>query len=203
MIERLKSTIRPNTFENLNNGIWYYTYDIAEDNEEYSFIQVRINGEPTVSKCYKAILEYLSLKEDEDILYDIKSDFGLVDKLTKLEKEKRDLIRRIDEYDKSDNINSFYVNGNKVWLDKATRVGLMNSLTIEKSLGKDVSTLWFNNIKIDISIDEAIDLLKQVEMYALLCYNVTQQHKKEIDSLDNVDNYIYVSDYPETLSFTI
>ena len=35
----------------------------------------------------------------------------------------------------------------QVWLDKSTRVGLINSLTIEKNAGKEISTLWFGNLK--------------------------------------------------------
>ena len=35
----------------------------------------------------------------------------------------------------------------QIWLDKSTRVGLMNSLTIEKNAGKETSTLWFGNLK--------------------------------------------------------
>ena len=35
----------------------------------------------------------------------------------------------------------------QVWLDKSTRVRLMNSLTVEKNAGKETSTLWFGNLK--------------------------------------------------------
>lgn len=27
---KIESTIRPETFESLNNGIWYYNYDVTE-----------------------------------------------------------------------------------------------------------------------------------------------------------------------------
>ena len=68
---KIESTIRPKKFESLNNGIWYYNYDIVEktvtvrdmnDEEEreeqrYEFVQVRINGNPTLAKCTEAILK--------------------------------------------------------------------------------------------------------------------------------------------------
>ena len=66
---KIESTIEPKSFESLNNGIWYYNYDIeekvvkassmeGEETEEtrYSYVQVRISGEPTLSKCFEAIL---------------------------------------------------------------------------------------------------------------------------------------------------
>ena len=53
----------------------------------------------------------------------------------KLKQAKVDKIAEIATYDTSDNVNGFILNGQIVWLDKATRVGLMNSTTIERDLG--------------------------------------------------------------------
>ena len=53
----------------------------------------------------------------------------------KLEQAKVDKIAEIAAYDTSDKVNGFVLNGRIVWLDKATRVGLMNSTTIERDLG--------------------------------------------------------------------
>ena len=53
----------------------------------------------------------------------------------KLEQAKADKIAEIAAYDTSDKVNGFILNGQIVWLDKATRVGLMNSTTIERDLG--------------------------------------------------------------------
>ena len=184
---KIESTIRPKKFESLNNGIWYYNYDIVEktvtvrdmnDEEEreeqrYEFVQVRINGNPTLAKCTEAILK--AYKDEngtnlydaslingevgyqyEDILYMVKVDFNIEEKSTPLELAKKRVIRSIEDYDSSDNVNSFYLNGGKVWLSKDTRVGLMNSLTIEKNAGKEISTLWFGNIKLDINTEAAM-----------------------------------------------
>ena len=52
-----------------------------------------------------------------------------------LEEAKEMLLTEIDDYDTSSTINGFMLNGLLVWLDKATRVGLMNSTTIERDLG--------------------------------------------------------------------
>ena len=54
---------------------------------------------------------------------------------------KSEKIRKIEEYDTSTNVNGFQLNGVTVWLDKATRVGLMNSTTIAKNMGNENTTL--------------------------------------------------------------
>lgn len=234
---KIESTIRPEKFESLNNGVWYYNYDIVEktvtvrdmDDEEereeqrYEYVQVRINGTPTFAKCVEAILkaykdedgtnlyDYNLLHGEEgyqyqDILYMIRVDFQLEEEITPLELAKKRVLRDIEDYDSSDNVNSFYLNGIKVWLNKDTRVGLMNSLTIERNAGKEQSTLWFNNICITINCDAAIQMLSALELYALTCYNVTAEHKvavEELTSLTDVEEYDYTSGYPQKLTFTI
>ena len=234
---KIKSTIKPAKFESLNNGIWYYNYDIVEktvmtrdmitgeekEEKRYEYVQVRINGRPTLDKCYEAILKAfkneegtslydrwtLSTHQDPqytEIEYLIRVDFGLEEEDTPLSKQKRKLINEINAYDTSDEVNSFFLNGVKVWLNKDTRVGLMNSLTIEKNAGKEESTLWFNNICITINCDAAIQMLSTLELYALNCYNVTAQHKVAVENLNNLEEalgYDYTVGYPEKLSFTI
>lgn len=93
-----------------------------------------------------------------------------------------------------------------MWLDKDTRVGLMNSLTIERNAGKEESTLWFNSICVTINCDAAIQMLSSLELYALSCYNITAEHKVTVESLDTVEEvleYDYTAEYPNKLSFTI
>ena len=115
-------------------------------------------------------------------------------------------IAEIDNYDKSKAVNSFYLNGSAVWLDKDTRVGLMNSLNIEKAAGKEDSVLWFNDIRIEIKCDIAIQLLSALELYALECYNKTAEHKMTVKTLNNikdVDGYDYSIGYPKKLRFDL
>ncbi|KAA4057693.1 hypothetical protein F3F49_28775, partial [Bacteroides ovatus] len=45
-------------------------------------------------------------------------------------------ISEIQSFDKSNNVNSFKFKGESVWLDKSTRVGLFNSISVEKETGK-------------------------------------------------------------------
>ena len=234
---KIKSTIKPAKFESLNNGIWYYNYDIVEktvmtrdmitgkDKEVpiYSFVQVRINGKPTLSKCYEAILKVYTdesgtslydaiesndtLKEvAEEIYYAIKVDFGLAEEISPLDKAKKNILKKIDKYDKSANVNSFFLNGVKVWLDKNTRVGLQNSITIEKEAGKTETTLWFNGMKIVVRCTLALQMLSILELYALNCYNKTAEHKNNVQNLTTLEevlSYDYTQGYPDKPVFNV
>ena len=96
--------------------------------------------------------------------------------------------------------------GWKVWLDKATRVGLMNSTTIAKSVGQEETTLWLCDIELVVDCDKAIQLLSALEIYALECFNVTASHKAAVNKLDNIDavlTYDYHEGYPEKLKMEV
>lgn len=119
-------------------------------------------------------------------------------------------LQAIADYDTSPAVNSFTLNGADVWLDKATRVGLMNSTTIEKAAGNETTTLWFAiggvETEIVVACDAAIQMLSALEMYALDCYNRTAQHKAAVAKLtakEDVEAYDHTAGYPEKLSFTI
>lgn len=231
---KIESTIRPEVFESLNNGIWYYNYDITqytvkvmnleeeEDETRYSYVQVRISGKPTLSKCVEAILkQYVNEEKStlydvmllkgtndqiDDIYYNIQVDFGIESPISKLDQAKKEIIRKIDEYDTSVNVNSFKLNGTDVWLSKDIRVGLMNSISIEKAAGKQQTVLWLNNMSITLDCDTAIQILNSIELYALSCYNVTANHKSNVcnlSSIEEVYNYDYTKDYPQKLEFNI
>ena len=110
------------------------------------------------------------------------------------------------EYDNSAEVNSFYLNGKRVWFDKATRVGLFNILNIEKASNTETTTLWFNNTSIEIQVDKAIALLTTVEKYAKQCYDNTQKHYVEINQLESIEDclqYDITAGYPDILNIKV
>lgn len=124
----------------------------------------------------------------------------------KLEQAKVNKIAEITAYDTSSSVNGFMLNGLLVWLDKATRVGLMNSTTIERDLGQETTELWLGEHNLIIKCDLAIQLLQQLEVYALKCFNVTATHKKEVNSLstiEEINSYDITKDYPDKLVINI
>ena len=114
----------------------------------------------------------------------------------------RSKVAEIEAYDTSDKVNGFILNGMTVWLDKATRVGLMNSTTIAKASGQQTTTLWLGDVKLEVDCDKAIQLLSALEMYALECFNVTAAHKKavsELKTIKEVEAFDVTADYPQQL----
>lgn len=123
-----------------------------------------------------------------------------------VEEAKEKLIAEIAAYDTSDKVNGFMLNGLLVWLDKATRVGLMNSTTIAKAAGQETTTLWLGGMKLVVDCDKAIQLLSALEMYALECFNVTASHKAavgELKAIEEVEAYDYKAGYPKMLEMSV
>ena len=123
-----------------------------------------------------------------------------------IDKEKNKKIQNIKDYDKSDSVNVFYVNGKSAWLDKATRVGLVNSLNMEKVAGRENTQLWLNGESIDIKVDDALQMMVVLELYAKDCYSVTEQHIANVNGLEDLNrvyNYNYTKGYPEKLKFSV
>lgn len=119
---------------------------------------------------------------------------------------KKAKIAEITAYDTSSSVNGFILNGLLVWLDKATRVGLMNSTTIAKATGQETTTLWLGGAKLVVDCDKAIQLLSALEMYALECFNVTASHKAavgELKTIEEVEVYDYKAGYPKMLEMSV
>ena len=117
---------------------------------------------------------------------------------------KEEAIEQITEYDQSKDVNSFTLQGKIMWLPKETRVGLVNSVTIEKNAGKETTVLWFGGEKYELPVDTALQMLSDLELYAVQCYNATAMHKANVISLESVGdvvNYDYTLHYPEKLNF--
>ena len=117
---------------------------------------------------------------------------------------KEEAIEQITEYDQSEDVNSFTLQGKQMWLPKETRVGLVNSVTIEKNAGKETTVLWFGGEKYELPVDTALQMLSSLELYALECYNVTAAHKAAVNALESVEDvvaYDYTQGYPEKLNF--
>lgn len=119
---------------------------------------------------------------------------------------KKAKIAEIAAYDTSSSVNGFTLNGNAFWLDKATRVGLMNSTEITKAAGQETTDLWMGDVKLTIPCDTVIKLLSAIEMYALECFNTTARHKAEVAELktvEEVEKYDIKEGYPKQLEINL
>ena len=163
-----------------------------------------LNKELGAYECYECSMAVSSFDEEEVQKAFVK--FTAKMDALKLKQAKVDKIAEIAAYDTSDKVNGFILNGQIVWLDKATRVGLMNSTTIERDLGQETTELWLGEHNLIIKCDLAIQLLQQLEVYALKCFNVTATHKKEVNSLstiEEINSYDITKDYPDKLVINI
>ena len=155
------------------------------------------------NQCKTRAAYLMNLGEKE---YDLVSEEWRERCKATLEKAKKEKLAAILAYDTSSDVNGFMLNGNKVWLDKGTRVGLMNSIQITRDMGQDTTTLWFDGYKLEVRCDMAIMLLSSLEMYALECFNVTAAHKKavsELTTIEEVEAYDYKTGYPKQLDIKL
>lgn len=112
-------------------------------------------------------------------------------------------LQELELYDKSDSVNCFFINGEKMWIDRDTRTSLLLTADIIKDSGETHITLWSegNNPKsFNVPVETFIQMLKLIEIYAKTCYNVTSTHKYNINQLTiakDVIKYDFTKDYPE------
>jgi hypothetical protein len=115
--------------------------------------------------------------------------------------------RKVDEilmYDSSEAVNEFSMGGLPIWLDKATRAGLLLRFEAEGKVGRTETTLWNNGQSYTLPLEQAQQILIALELYASACYDNTQSHIAEVQKLDSkeaVEAYDYTTGYPSKLLF--
>lgn len=163
-----------------------------------------LNKELGAYECYECSMA-VSFFDEEEVKNAFDEYIQGIEKI-KLQQVKQDKLQEIDTYDLSSAVNGFVLNGLLVWLDKATRVGLMNSTTIAKAAGQETTTLWLGGLKLVVDCDKAIQLLSALEMYALECFNVTASHKAavcKLKSIEEVEAYDFKTGYPKMLEMSV
>lgn len=124
---------------------------------------------------------------------------------SELELARNNKLYEIDMYDTSDNVNGFYYNGMFMWLDKATRVGLVNTLNSAEMLQRETVNIWYNDqVCVELDIQSARLMLAALELYATDCYNATASHKKlvgEMETVAEIEAYDITQGYPQMLHF--
>ena len=109
------------------------------------------------------------------------------------------LIKKINLYSSSSNINSFIYKDKEYWLDKNNRNSLWMLST--SSLG-DIEFVIGNEVLTMSSLKLKAFLLK-LEVYAYKCFVNTFKHLKEankLSKLEDIINYDYTTGYPEKIT---
>ena len=113
-------------------------------------------------------------------------------------------IKQIDDYDKSDNVNSFSIGGQAMWLTVDERQQLATQISANKAIGRETMTKWFGGHEFTFPISSWEQMLVALEVYCGDALNVTENHKATIESFDNADDvlsYDITVDYPQKLTF--
>lgn len=127
---------------------------------------------------------------------------------------KATVLKEIVEYDKSENVNNFYLNGKpQPWksdddstLNKDIRMGFRQNIKDKIALGEETIDFWLGGSKITLPCQTADMLMCSLENYAYGCFNVTAAHKKAVSELTTVEEvlaYDYRVGYPTMLKMEV
>ena len=155
-------------------------------------IVVRKNGQQTINPSEKQILA------DGWVEY-IEPEY-----VPTLEEIKARKVEDILAYDSSEDVNKFNIGGVPMWLDKATRAGLLLRFEAEGKVGRTETTLWNDGQSYTLPLEQAQQILIALELYASACYDNTQSHIAEVQKMESkeaVETYDYTTGYPSKLLF--
>lgn len=189
---RVRWDVRPHTNEGLPSDT---------ENHGVSFVETEFKHKPTLDDVKAEI----TASGTEASVSELRTISRMLDgnALAFLKDMTEDMIMR---HDSSSAVNSFTLAGATMWLPKETRVGLVNSINIEKTAGKETTTLWFDAVQYDIPVDTALQMLAALELYALDCYNVTHRHiarVREMLTEEEITAYDYTAGYPLKPTFNL
>lgn len=108
------------------------------------------------------------------------------------------LLKKIEQYDRSENVNSFIYKGNKYWLDKQQRSCMK---TVAES-GLSQVEVVLNNDSVILPSEFVKQFILQLEAYAYKCYVNTAKHLQAAAALSNPEdalNYDYTTGYPDKI----
>lgn len=116
------------------------------------------------------------------------------------------VLSDIAAYDASPSVNSFVLDGQRVWLDFELRDRVYQGNERLKNVGREETTLWLGDKCYNMSIEQAQSIISHIEAYAKDCYNVTAQHKANVSAMETVEDvlgYDYTKGYPEMLTISL
>lgn len=109
------------------------------------------------------------------------------------------LLKQIELYDHSEEVNSFIFKGNKYWLDKQQRSCMK---TVAES-GMDTVDIVVGDAVVNVSSTFLKQFILALEAYAYQCYVTTAKHlasAKSLETIEDVINYDYTTGYPDKIT---
>ena len=109
------------------------------------------------------------------------------------------LLKKIEMFDRSSEVNSFIYKGNKYWLDKQQRSCMK---TVAES-GLSEIEIIIGNDSLLLSAEQVKQFIINLEAYAYKCYITTNKHlhtAKSLIKLEDIINYDYTTGYPDKIT---
>lgn len=164
----------------------------------------QMNAEMNAYECWECSVRSSEYTQDEVMtaFEELKAKLAA----SELATAKAQKIAEIDAYDTSDAVNSFILNGERVWLDFGLRDRVYQGNERLQRIGRTDTTLWLGNHCFNLSIEQAQNIISHIEAYAKDCYNVTASHKKavsELTSIEEVEKYDITAGYPAQLKMEV
>jgi hypothetical protein len=115
-------------------------------------------------------------------------------------------LAEIDDYDNSDEVNSFLFNEQKTWIDAGTRSVFRNSIDSAELLQEETIQMPIGSAILTVPVAQAKMMLAKIQRYADNAAIVTSGHKLAVSKLKTiakVDAYNYKTGYPEKEVFNV
>lgn len=121
----------------------------------------------------------------------------------KLNRSKNSKKNEVQMYHDSNDVKGFSINGEAHSVDTETLNKMTFRVIAESAMNINKTTLWFNGKAYNFKTKDAMDLLYQLQIYFGNCFDVTNEHKSNIDNLESneeVNGYDYRSGYPQKVN---
>lgn len=187
----IKDISAQTTFEPIErrNGVYVATFLLSETEDTRRIATARYAYEPTEEQVQTDFAEWKA-RHTALLLY----------------AAKQRKLQEITDYNTSDNVDAFLLNGEKHWLTRDERAMAKLSTEARQRLGHYTTEQCLGGKFYTIPCDTLLTMLARVEDYALSCFNFAIRQQAEVSALttlEEVENYDVTKGYPEMLNFTI
>lgn len=176
----------------LPGGIYRVMIKTTEEADENGMIQV-------------STAKYTHEPTEDEITLDYQWHVETLDKMI-LEQAKLRKKKEIEEYNTSENVDGFYLNGVKHWLTLDERKAAELSTKAHVTLGHETTEQCMGGVFYTIPCESLRYMLAELEIYALECLNHAKRQIAEISEITDieaVENYDVTAGYPEMLRFEL
>ena len=191
----INEQIKPENYSHIQmlpGGIYRVMIKTTEEVDENCMIMV-------------ATAKYTHRPTAEEISEDYQWHTETLDKMM-LEQAKLAKTREITEYNSSENVDGFYLNGVKHWLTLDERKAAELSTKAHITLGHETTEQCIGGVFYTIPCESLIYMLAELEIYALECLNNAKRQEAEvmtITDIEAVEKYDVTKGYPEMLRFEL